>query len=74
MRKFLSRIFLAGADKKQCGSLIDDLNNDCVAGKKQCPESVDAASTLLSNCQDHQRRDHNAGDDEDLGSCILPLY
>ena len=53
--KFLSRIFLAGADKHRHGSLIDNVNDDYVAGKKQCPASADAVATSLSNCQDHRR-------------------
>jgi hypothetical protein len=35
--KYLSMIFLAGVDKAQFGTLIDDLNNSHLAGNDQYP-------------------------------------
>jgi hypothetical protein len=48
--KFLARIFLIGADKRQYGMLVEDLtNNSYIAGKDNYPESLEATLKLLSN-------------------------
>jgi hypothetical protein len=39
--KYLSMIFLAGADKARFGTLIEDLNNSYLAGNDQYPVSLD---------------------------------
>ena len=46
-------IFLAGVDKKRYGKLVEDLNNNFLAGKDNYPESIDSTLTLLSDYQDH---------------------
>jgi hypothetical protein len=46
--KYLSMIFLAGADKAQFGTLIEDLNNSYLAGNDQYPVPLDGTLTLLS--------------------------
>jgi hypothetical protein len=52
--KYLSMIFLAGADKARFGTLIEDLNNSYLAGNDQYPVSLDGTLTLLSHYQGHQ--------------------
>jgi hypothetical protein len=47
--KYLSMIFLAGADKARFGMLIEDLNNSSLAGNDQYPVSLDGTLTLLSH-------------------------
>jgi hypothetical protein len=45
--KYLSMIFLAGADKAQFGTLIEDLNNSYLAGNDQYPVLLNGTLTLL---------------------------
>jgi hypothetical protein len=45
--KYLSMIFLAGADKSQFGTLIEGLNNSYLAGNEQCQVLLDGTLTLL---------------------------
>ena len=52
--KILASIFLAGADKKRYGTLIENLNNTFLAGNDQYPVSIDDTLTLLSHYQDHR--------------------
>jgi Zinc knuckle len=50
--KLLAMIFLAGADKKRYGRLIEDLNNAYLAKKDNYPESIESTLTLLTHYQD----------------------
>ena len=50
--KLLAMIFLAGADKKRYGRLIEDLNNAYLAKKGNYPESMESTLTLLTHYQD----------------------
>jgi hypothetical protein len=52
--KYLSMIFLAGADKARFGTLIENLNNSYLAGNDQYPVSLDGTLTLLFHYQGHQ--------------------
>jgi hypothetical protein len=53
--KYLSMIFLTGADKAQFGTLIEDLNNSYyLAGNDQYPVLLDGTLTLLLHYQGHQ--------------------
>ena len=52
--KFLSMIFLAGADKVRYGKLLEDLNNSFLSKKDNYPSNIDSTLTLLSHYQDHQ--------------------
>jgi hypothetical protein len=52
--KYLSMIFLAGADKAQFWTLIEDLNNSYLAGNDQYPVSLDGTLNLLSHYQGHR--------------------
>jgi hypothetical protein len=52
--KFLSRLMLSGVDKKCYLKLIEDLNNNYLAGKDNYPLDLDSTVTLLSHYQDHQ--------------------
>ena len=56
--KYLSMIFLAGADKARFGTLIENLNNSYLAGNDQYPVSLDGTLTLLSHYQDHRGGEH----------------
>jgi hypothetical protein len=56
--KYLSMIFLAGADKVRFGTLIEDLNNSYLAGNDQYPVSLDGTLTLLSHYQGHRGGEH----------------
>jgi hypothetical protein len=56
--KYLSMIFLAGADKAQFGKLIENLNNSYPAGNDQYPGSLDGTLTLLLHYQGHQGGEH----------------
>jgi hypothetical protein len=59
----VSMIFLAGADKAQFGTLIEDLNNSYLAGNDQLyPVTLDRALTLLSHYQGHQGGEHMDND------------
>jgi hypothetical protein len=51
--KYLSMIFLAGADKAHDGTLEEDLNNSYLAGNDQCPVLLDGTLTLLPHYQGH---------------------
>jgi hypothetical protein len=51
-------IFLAGADKAQFGTLIENLNNSYLAGNDQYPVPLDVTLTLLPNYQGHQGGEH----------------
>jgi len=59
----LSMIFLAGADKKRCGVMLEELNNSHLAKKDNHPTSVEDAVMLLSHCQGHQCGVRNVMDD-----------
>jgi Zinc knuckle len=50
--KLLAMIFLAGADKKRYGRLLEDLNNAYLAKKDNYPESMESTLTLLTHYQD----------------------
>jgi hypothetical protein len=50
--KIMSMIFLAGADKKRYGKLLDDLNNWYLGGTDKYPVSMEATLTLLARYQD----------------------
>jgi hypothetical protein len=52
--RIMSMIFLAGADKKRYGKLLDDLNNSYLAGTDKYPKSIDSTLTLLARYQDHE--------------------
>jgi hypothetical protein len=56
--KYLSMIFLAGADKARFGTLIENLNNSYLAGNDQYPVSLDGTLTLLSHYQGHRGGEH----------------
>jgi hypothetical protein len=56
--KYLSMIFLAGADKARFGMLIEDLNDSYLAGNDQYPVSLDGTLTLLSHYQGHRGSEH----------------
>ena len=52
--ELLAMIFMAGADKKRYGKLMEEYNNAYLAGKDLYPKSLSVALNLLSNYQDHQ--------------------
>jgi hypothetical protein len=55
--------FLAGVDKAQFGTLIEDLNNSYdLAGNDQYPVPLDGAITLLSHYQGHRGSEHMDND------------
>ena len=54
--QLMAMIFLAGADKKRFEKLIDNLNNEFLAGKNNYPVSLETTLTLLSNYQQHEPR------------------
>jgi hypothetical protein len=56
--KYLSMIFLAGADKAQFGMLIENLNNSYLAGNDQYSVSLDGTLPLLPHYQGHQGGEH----------------
>jgi hypothetical protein len=47
--KYLSMIFLAGADKARFGTLIENLNDSYLAGNDQYSVPLDGTLTLLSH-------------------------
>ena len=49
-------IFLTGSDKHRYDKLLDNLNNQFLAGDNNYPGSIDKTLTLLSNYQDHTGR------------------
>jgi hypothetical protein len=51
-------IFLAGVDKAQFGTLIEDLNNSYFAGNDWYPVSLDGTLTLLLHYQGHRGGEH----------------
>jgi len=51
----LGMIFLAGADKRRYGKLIDSLNNSYLTNMDNYPSDVNSTVTLLSHYQDHQQ-------------------
>lgn len=59
----LSMIFLAGADKKRYGTMIEELNNSYLSKKDNYPTLIDDVLTLLSHYQDHKVGDHKVSDD-----------
>jgi len=59
----LSTIFLARADKKRHGVMLEKLNNSYLAKKDNNPTSVEDAVMLLSHCQGHQFGVRNVMDD-----------
>jgi hypothetical protein len=52
--KYLSMIFLAGADKARFGTLIKNLNNYYLTGNDQYPVSLHSTLTLLLHYQGHR--------------------
>jgi hypothetical protein len=52
--KMMSMMMLSGADKKRYGKLLEDLNNNYLAGTDNYPSDVDSTVTLLSHYQDYQ--------------------
>jgi hypothetical protein len=60
--KYLSIIFLAGADRAQFGTLIENLNNSYLAGNDQYPVSLDGTLTLLPHYQGHRGGEHMDND------------
>ena len=58
-------IFLAGADKRRYGKMVEDLNNSYLAKKDNYPTSISDVLTLLSHYQDHKTGVHNVGNSED---------
>jgi hypothetical protein len=50
----MSMMMLSGADKKHYGKLLEDLNNNYLAGTDNYPLDVDLTVTLLSHYQDFQ--------------------
>jgi hypothetical protein len=61
--KYLSMIFLAGADK---APLIENLNNSYLTGNDQYPVSLDGTLILLSRYQGHQGSEHIMDDDKNV--------
>jgi len=59
----LSMIFLAGADKKRYGAMLEELNNSYLAKKDNYPTSVEDVIMLLSHYQGHQFGVRNVMDD-----------
>ena len=59
----LSMIFLAGADKKRYGVMLEELNNSYLAKKDNYPTSVEDVVMLLSHYQGHQFGVRNVMDD-----------
>jgi len=62
--KLLAMFFLAGADKKRFGKLVEDLNNAYLSGKDNYPESIESTLTLLTHYQDHKSGGQNAGEND----------
>jgi hypothetical protein len=52
--KMMSMMMLSGVGKKQYGKLLEDLNNNYLAGMDNYPSDVDSTVTLLSHYQDYQ--------------------
>ena len=60
--RILSMIFLAGADKRRYGVMIEELNNSYLAKKDNYPTSVEDVTMLLSHYQGHQSGGKNVVD------------
>jgi hypothetical protein len=60
--KYLSLIFLAGADRARFGMLIEDLNNSYLAGSDKYAVPSYGTLTLLSHYQGHQGGEHTDND------------
>jgi hypothetical protein len=64
----MSMMMLSGADKKCYGKLLEDLNNNYLAGTDNYPLDVDSTVTLLSHYQDYQSNGgHNKVDSDGGG-------
>jgi hypothetical protein len=70
--KYLSMIFLAGADKARFGTLIEDLNNSYLARNDQYPVSLDGTLTLLLHYQGHRGGEHRDDDKMCQGRQVSP--
>ena len=48
----LASLFLGGVDRQRFNTILDDLNNDHIAGRKNVyPKDVSSAIMLLTNCR-----------------------
>jgi hypothetical protein len=66
--KMMSMMMLSGVDKKCYGKLLEDLNNNYLAGMDNYPSDVDSTVTLLSHYQDYQSNGgHNKVDSDGGG-------
>jgi Zinc knuckle len=59
--QMLAMTFLAGADKRRFGSMLEELNNAYLAKNDKYPKSVESTLTLLSHYQD-RRSDGKRGE------------
>jgi hypothetical protein len=68
--KMMSMMMLSGADKKRYGKLLEDLNNNYLAGTDNYPSDVDSTVTLLSHYQDYQSNGGRNKVDSDGGGRV----
>jgi hypothetical protein len=68
--KMMSMMMLSGADKKRYGKLLEDLNNNYLAGTDNYPSDVDSTVTLLSYYQDYQSNGGRNKVDSDGGGRV----
>ena len=66
--KFLACMFLASVDRKLYKKLIDDLNNDFLAGTNKYPEDASSMLAYLSNRTGDCNQDNKNIDNDDNNS------
>ena len=65
--RLLARIFLAGADQKRFGSLLEDLNNSYIGGNDKYPKTLEDTQKLLSSYQGPKNPSKTDDSKEDRG-------
>jgi hypothetical protein len=65
--RFLARILLMGADKGRFGKLLDELNNNYIAGTDRYPKTLDDTIKLLTRYQGPQKNPAKVLDDNEDG-------
>jgi hypothetical protein len=63
--RFLARILLMGADKGRFGTLLDELNNNYIAGNNRYPKTLEETIRLLTKYQGPQKNPGKNSEDSD---------
>ena len=66
--KFLGRLFLDAVDKEQYAKVIQDLNNNHLAGVNKYPNTVEEAYNLLGNYMGDKQHYRSGGKGEDTST------